>query len=438
MNEQLLPEDTGARLKAARQHAGLRQDQAAVALGRSRPTLIAIEQGKRPVRPDELRRLCAAYGVDLASFLPKDALGPALTALFPAEVQASADLFADLLRRTGQFRARFGPHAAGRVQCRPRLTHWDPTRHDARLAGQELAQQMRDLLRPAPGTLGWNRSTAGPLDPAGERCRLEHLLGTEFGLRVFRAPLPERGLLGLSVVAEDTGWAVLLNASTPDSLQLRLLASIFCWTLTGPEHPGAVHDPVRVVSVQVRQPQPSAGSSRAAQFNQAFVDELLLPAEAARQHLRRGYLERGLRATAPVPFTLRCELGHRFQVLPDHLTRSLAELHLKVDEAHARTPVPGLPVDRPALSEAAERRAERHRFPLTHLNGVVRAVVHGHLSAQDARRDWLPGVSSAALDDLVTAATHFEHVDAHGQVHSMRLTDPSATVPLRLPASRVR
>jgi Zn-dependent peptidase ImmA (M78 family)/transcriptional regulator with XRE-family HTH domain len=53
----------GPRLKAARATANLTQEQAAKALGLARTTLLAIESGKRPVRPEEIRAFSALYKV---------------------------------------------------------------------------------------------------------------------------------------------------------------------------------------------------------------------------------------------------------------------------------------------------------------------------------------------------------------------------------------
>src|SRR4051812_36448563 len=59
---ELDPRVLGARIQEARKARGITQQEAAEALGMSRPTYIAIEKGERPVQPRELIRLAELYG----------------------------------------------------------------------------------------------------------------------------------------------------------------------------------------------------------------------------------------------------------------------------------------------------------------------------------------------------------------------------------------
>ena len=60
--EQLSPTDTGERLRIAREAANVTQAAAATAIGVARTTMIAIEQGERRVRIDELQKLAKVFG----------------------------------------------------------------------------------------------------------------------------------------------------------------------------------------------------------------------------------------------------------------------------------------------------------------------------------------------------------------------------------------
>lgn len=51
-------------LEAARVQAGYNKEKACKLLGISLPTLTAIEQGKRRIKPIELAGLCTLYGID--------------------------------------------------------------------------------------------------------------------------------------------------------------------------------------------------------------------------------------------------------------------------------------------------------------------------------------------------------------------------------------
>jgi len=61
--------DLGATLRQARKNAGLRQADTAVAIGVSRTTIVAIEQGERGVHADELRQLAALYHCAVDDFI---------------------------------------------------------------------------------------------------------------------------------------------------------------------------------------------------------------------------------------------------------------------------------------------------------------------------------------------------------------------------------
>src|SRR5436305_2949878 len=72
------PIELGTRLRTAREHLGLSQDEVAAYLGLSRPAISKLEAGKRKVSADELARFAKLYRrpyeyfLDEASDLPED------------------------------------------------------------------------------------------------------------------------------------------------------------------------------------------------------------------------------------------------------------------------------------------------------------------------------------------------------------------------------
>ncbi|MCH8854176.1 MAG: helix-turn-helix transcriptional regulator [Planctomycetes bacterium] len=56
----------GARLRMARESAGLSQGQAAKLMGMHRPTVSEIEAGRRRLAADELARFATTYGIGVA------------------------------------------------------------------------------------------------------------------------------------------------------------------------------------------------------------------------------------------------------------------------------------------------------------------------------------------------------------------------------------
>lgn len=66
--------DVGTRLRGAREAAGLTQTDAAADLRVARTTLVAMEQGRRRVRTDELQHLARLYGTSVNAVLRREAV----------------------------------------------------------------------------------------------------------------------------------------------------------------------------------------------------------------------------------------------------------------------------------------------------------------------------------------------------------------------------
>src|SRR3979490_309459 len=72
--ERLSDIEIGERLRLAREIAKLTQEEAGAIIGAARTTIVAIEQGKRRVRIDELQKLSAAYGISANGILRREAI----------------------------------------------------------------------------------------------------------------------------------------------------------------------------------------------------------------------------------------------------------------------------------------------------------------------------------------------------------------------------
>lgn len=68
----MTPENIGCRLAQAREAVGLSQVQVADYLSVSRPSVLSLEQGRRPIDWPTLHRLMDLYGIDV-SWLVSDA-----------------------------------------------------------------------------------------------------------------------------------------------------------------------------------------------------------------------------------------------------------------------------------------------------------------------------------------------------------------------------
>ena len=104
MKQELFDADIGARLRTARERAGLTQAAAAEAIRVARTTLVAMEKGQRRPRIGEIRELAQRYGTSANALLRREAAHVDLTPRFrrlgtaDGGAPAAARLLTDLVR----------------------------------------------------------------------------------------------------------------------------------------------------------------------------------------------------------------------------------------------------------------------------------------------------------------------------------------------------
>jgi DNA-binding XRE family transcriptional regulator len=103
--EEMSPRDVGERLRIARETAKFTQAEAANSIEVARTTLVAMEQGQRRVRINELQQLAKAFGTSVNAMLRQEAvhvdLAPRFRKLFDSKDEAAAHaaaLMANLAR----------------------------------------------------------------------------------------------------------------------------------------------------------------------------------------------------------------------------------------------------------------------------------------------------------------------------------------------------
>jgi transcriptional regulator with XRE-family HTH domain len=72
--DQFTPQEVGERLRIARESAKITQAAAADAINVARTTIVAIEQGQRRIRLDELQRLAITYDTSVNAVLRREAV----------------------------------------------------------------------------------------------------------------------------------------------------------------------------------------------------------------------------------------------------------------------------------------------------------------------------------------------------------------------------
>jgi len=194
------PADLGERLRIAREGANLTQKDAADAINVARTTLVAIEQGQRRIRIDEIQRLAKLYKTSVNALLRREAVHVDLVPRFRKLIgsndgpsAAATELLSNLARAEVELENLLGIK---------RARNYPPERPI--LGGDVVAQAEQDALelRHRLG-LGY----APILD-------IVTLLELELGVRVYVRRVDPK-ISGVFVYDETLGACMLLNANHP-------------------------------------------------------------------------------------------------------------------------------------------------------------------------------------------------------------------------------
>lgn len=198
--DKLSDREIGKRLRLAREAAELTQKEAADAMQAARTTIVAIEQGQRRVRGDELQKLAALYKTSANAILRREALHLDLIPRFrklgdsgEGAVEAAAHLLNDLVRAEVELENALGIR---------RVRNYPPERPilpgDVRAQAEQNAQELRDWL---------GLGAAPVLD-------IVSILELQLGVRVYLRRLDGK-ISGLFAYDNAVGACILLNASHP-------------------------------------------------------------------------------------------------------------------------------------------------------------------------------------------------------------------------------
>jgi Zn-dependent peptidase ImmA (M78 family)/DNA-binding XRE family transcriptional regulator len=198
--EEIAPSELGERLRIAREAAGLKQADAASAIEVARTTIVAIEQGQRRVRMNELQQLAKLYRTSVNAVLRQEAVQVDLAPRFrkvagtsDQAADAAAKLLADLAKAEVELENLLG---VKRVQNYP--PERPLMRGDVRVQAEHDAMELRQRL-------GLGNSSISDIVT---------LLELDLGVRVYVRRLDSR-ISGLFAYDEALGPCMLLNASHP-------------------------------------------------------------------------------------------------------------------------------------------------------------------------------------------------------------------------------
>lgn len=196
--------DIGARLRGAREAAGLTQTDAAADLRVARTTLVAMEQGRRRVRTDELQHLARLYGTSVNAVLRREAVHVDLVPRFrrlstanDESAEQAARLMTDLVCAEVELENLLGvTRTRNYPPARPLLAG------NVRLQAENDATELRQWLG-----LG--------LAPVRD---VMSLLELDLGVRLYVRRLDSR-VSGLFAYDDGVGACILLNAAHPRERQ---------------------------------------------------------------------------------------------------------------------------------------------------------------------------------------------------------------------------
>lgn len=253
--ERISDAELGKRLRTARERAGMNQAEAAGVIGAARTTVVAIEQGQRKVRIDELQRLAKAFGTSANALLREEAvvldLVPQFRRLRLAEggdVEDASRLLNDLVGAELELEDALGAR---------RVSNYPPERPvlpgDVGAQAEQDAQGLRDWLGLGPGPIG----------------DIVSVLELQLGVRVYIRPLASK-LSGLFAFDDAAGACMLFNANHSDERIVQSAGHETGHLVGSRRHPEVLMENERF-------------GSREEIYADSFGRSLLTPARALRQ-----------------------------------------------------------------------------------------------------------------------------------------------------------
>lgn len=380
------PATLGTRLREARRARGLTQDDVARELGVSRPTLVAVEQGKRPARPAELVSLARLYARDVAELVrPTPAVSGLVAQFRLGDGASSRDLVeaVDDLQRLAESVVALD-HEVGASPVRRYPAPYDIDG----LAPEAAAEQVADAERRRLG-LG-----DGPLTG------LREVLENDVGLLVFAVPLRSR-VAALYGYADPAGGCIAMNARHPHERQRWSLAHEYAHFLTAR------------FTAEVTELSPGR-SSTTERLADAFAGQFLMPSLGLTRRFHAQRRSRGGRFTAGDLL----QLGALYEVSAEAMALRLEQLRLiatgwwqglrergfRVEEARGLVGLPAHPSDTELL-------------PLRYRYLAAEAFLEGDLTEGQLAR--LLRLDRLAARDLVHRLAASSDVDREGQVEAL-------------------
>ena len=294
--DQMLPNrEIGRRLRTVRESARLRQSDAAQRIEVARTTLVAIENGSRRVRSEEIQKLARLYGVSVNAILRREAVHLDLAPRFRKLPRSSEPAREDAVRLLNKLvSAEVELEDVLGVPRRRQVPRERPIRPgDVAVQAEEDAQELRSRFGLGSGPV---------LD-------MVPFLELQVGMRVYVRRMAG-SLSGLFACTEASGACVLLNANHPMGRIAQTGAQALGRLMTSREEPALLVEG-------------DTSRSREAKYATAFSRSFLTPRRAVRQ--RFGEITAGQSHLTRRHVIL---LAHAFAVSREAIVRRLEDLRL--------------------------------------------------------------------------------------------------------------
>ena len=253
--EEIAPAEVGERLRIAREAAKITQADAATAIGVARTTLVAIEQGQRRARINELQLLARQYGTSVNALLRRESVHVDLEPRFrklwvssDAAADEAVQLLSDLAKAEVELENLLGVRRAQNFPPERPILRGD-VRAQAEQDAMELRQRLGLGISPVPDIVT--------------------LLELELGVRVYVRRIDGK-ISGLFAYDEALGPCILLNASHPRDRRTQTAAHETGHMISNRRAPEILHD---------NEPE----NSREERYANAFGRAFLTPARAVMQ-----------------------------------------------------------------------------------------------------------------------------------------------------------
>jgi Zn-dependent peptidase ImmA (M78 family)/transcriptional regulator with XRE-family HTH domain len=385
--ETIDPKVLGRRLQDARRARGLTQQDVANELGIARTTVIAIEQGERKVRPEELLQLARLYGRAVSDLIREREVVEEFLVQFRTAIAQAGRHQAELTRAIQEFQQLCEDYLELERLCRASLTrHYPPQYSTEGISPEEAAEDIASAER--------NRLGLGE----GPILRLRETLENDVGLRIFYPKLPSH-IAGMFGYTDKLGGCIAINAVHPEERQRWSLGHEYSHFLTNRFRPE-----VSVMFVYERVPA-------AERFADAFAGAFLMPSDGLK---RRFHELARLRKGKITPAEL-CQLAHYYVVSVEALTHRLETLHLLPNGTWDRLRDSGFKVREAQTILGLEPHPRTDQLlPLRYQYLAVEAYQRGDLTEGQLARFLRVGRVEARR--LVEELTNYHDVSAAGKV----------------------